>query len=119
MVAQIYFQVGSRTLFPLHKSIGEVRVTFGSVNGVHSPEVSFRTHATKLLYAHVVERTDESSSRELTSISPAQNQFDYILCGIWDDCLEREPRKWRDINGPYPLSDDLNYAETPSLSGLD
>ncbi|KAJ8615910.1 hypothetical protein MRB53_035282 [Persea americana] len=88
---QISFQVGPRTLFPLHKSIVEDRVTFGRLNG----------------------------SRELANISPNQNQFDDIVCGISDDCLEREPQKWRDINGSYPVSDDLHYVETSSISGLD
>lgn len=121
------FQVGPRTLFPLHKSNGrcivEDRVFIGTPNGIHSPEVSFKTQSMKILYADFVERSSQSGSRELADFSPNRNQFDDIICEFLNDCVDRESEKlsysMREIDRPYPVSQDLNDLETPGVSGLD
>ncbi|XP_058094311.1 calcium sensing receptor, chloroplastic isoform X2 [Magnolia sinica] len=120
----ISFHVGPRSLFLPRKYIEdrctvEDRVSVGLPNGIHTPEVSFKTHAMKFLYANAVERSDQSGSLESSNMYLYRNQSDNIMHGFSNECLYREPQKksyaMRAINESYPI-DDEKFAEDPSMS---
>ncbi|XP_077229410.1 rhodanese/Cell cycle control phosphatase superfamily protein isoform X5 [Tasmannia lanceolata] len=106
----------------LHKPIEvrctvEERVLFGTRNGIHTQEISFKTHATNtnFLYANIAERSNQSASMEFADISSSPSELDHAVHRFSNECLYFEPQEWS--NGSCPGAVDLHYVEASGISG--
>ncbi|XP_068665947.1 uncharacterized protein [Aristolochia californica] len=124
---QISFHAGSKVFLPFRKSIEDRYILDDKFyfaiagGGSRASEISFKTNASKSLYTHVIERSDQSDSMDFANIPPYQNELNDFVYGSSNECLygdsEERIYSMKAINESYPTGEKLCFVENSSLPG--